>query len=156
MELTEVIIREASLDDLQDLLKFEQEIIRAERPFDPTIRESPVNYYDLKALLLDEQVGVYVAEYNGRVISSGYGMARMARHYLDHEEYAYLGFMYTVPEFRGQGVNQMILKALQGWAKEMGFIELRLTVYDGNHPAIRAYEKAGFQKHIIEMRLREK
>ena len=156
MELTEVIIREASLDDLQDLLIFEQEIIRAERPFDPTIRQSPVNYYDLKALLLDKKVGVYVAEYKGRVISSGYGMARKARHYLDHEEYAYLGFMYTVPEFRGKGVNQMILKALQEWASEMGFIELRLTVYDGNDPAIRAYEKAGFQKHIIEMRLREK
>lgn len=156
MELTQVIIREASLDDLQDLLEFEQAIIRAERPFDPTIRESPVNYYDLKALLLDEKVGVYVAEYKGKVISSGYGMARKARHYLDHQEYAYLGFMYTVPEFRGKGVNQMVLKALQKWAKEMGFIELRLTVYDGNLPAIRAYEKAGFQKHIIEMRLREK
>lgn len=156
MEITDVIIREAKLEDLQELLIFEQEIISAERPFDPTIRQPPVNYYDLKALLLDDKVGVYVAEYKGRLISSGYGMARKARHYLDHEEYAYLGFMYTVPEFRGKGVNQMILKALQEWAKQMGLKEMRLTVYDGNLPAIRAYEKAGFQKHIVEMRLREK
>ncbi|MGB5500466.1 MAG: GNAT family N-acetyltransferase, partial [Maribacter sp.] len=31
--------------------------------------------------------------------------------------------------------------------------EIRLTVYDENHAAIRAYEKVGFKKHIIEMRL---
>ena len=156
MKLTDVIVRKARMDDLQELLRFEQEIISAERPFDPTIRPSPVNYYDLNTLLVDDNIGVYVAEYDGSIISSGYGMTRRARHYLDHEEYAYLGFMYTVPKFRGKGVNKMILKALQGWAKQMGLIELRLTVYDDNLPAIKAYEKAGFQKHIIEMRLREK
>ncbi|MBT8311993.1 MAG: GNAT family N-acetyltransferase, partial [Flavobacteriaceae bacterium] len=129
--------------------------IEAERPFDPTIRQPPVKYYDLKALLLDEHVGVFVAEYNGMLVSSGYGMARKARSYLDHEEYAYLGFMYTLPEYRGKGINQRILRALQDWAKSMGLIELRLTVYEDNLPAVKAYEKAGFRKHIIEMRLRE-
>lgn len=155
MNISAVIIREARLQDLPELLGFEQKLIEAERPFDPTIRQPPVNYYDLKALLLDEQVGVYVAEYKGMLVSSGYGMARKARHYLDHEEYAYLGFMYTLPEFRGKGINQMILKALQDWAKSMGLNELRLTVYEDNLPAVKAYEKAGFRKHIVEMRLRE-
>ncbi|MBT8323441.1 MAG: GNAT family N-acetyltransferase, partial [Eudoraea sp.] len=88
-------------------------------------------------------------------VSSGYGMARKARSYLDHEEYAYLGFMYTLPEYRGKGINQRILRALQDWAKSMGLIELRLTVYEDNLPAVKAYEKAGFRKHIVEMRLRE-
>ncbi|MBT8179057.1 MAG: GNAT family N-acetyltransferase [Eudoraea sp.] len=150
-----VIVREARLEDLPELLEFEQKLIEAERPFDPTIRQPPVKYYDLKALLLDEHVGVYVAEYDGMLVSSGYGMARKARSYLDHEEYAYLGFMYTLPQYRGKGINQRILRALQDWAKSMGLIELRLTVYEDNLPAVKAYEKAGFQKHIIEMRLRE-
>ncbi|MBT8206386.1 MAG: GNAT family N-acetyltransferase [Eudoraea sp.] len=153
--MSAVIVREASLEDLPELLEFEQKLIEAERPFDPTIRQPPVKYYDLKALLLDEHVGVFVAEYNGMLVSSGYGMARKARSYLDHEEYAYLGFMYTLPEYRGKGINQRILRALQDWAKSMGLIELRLTVYEDNLPAVKAYEKAGFQKHIIEMRLRE-
>ncbi len=155
MNLSEVIIREARLEDLSELLKFEQQLIKAERPFDPTIRPDPVNYYDLKALVLNEHIGVYVAEYGGKLVSSGYGRARKARNYLDHEEYAYLGFMYTLPEFRGKGINQMILSALQDWAKKMGLSELRLTVYEDNQPAVKAYEKAGFQKHIVEMRLRE-
>ncbi len=156
MDINAVTIREARPEDLKTLLDFEQEVIKAERPFDPTIRQPPVNYYDLKALLLDKEVGVYVAEYEGKLVSSGYGMVRKARHYLDHENYAYLGFMYTLPEFRGKGINQMILDALKAWAKKMGLIELRLTVYEDNLPAIRAYEKAGFRKHIVEMRMREK
>ena len=155
MDIKAVIIREAKLEDLNTLLEFEQEIIKAERPFDPTIRQPPVKYYDLEALINDKEVGVFVAEYQGKLVSSGYGRVRKARHYLDHETYAYLGFMYTVPEFRGKGINQLILKALRGWAKNMGLIELRLTVYEDNLPAIRAYEKVGFSKHILEMRMRE-
>ncbi|MCE2611462.1 GNAT family N-acetyltransferase [Flavobacteriaceae bacterium D16] len=154
--MSDVIVREASLDDLQDLLRFEQELIQAERPFDPTIRPSPLLYYDLEKLIQDKKVGVYVAEYKGKLISSGYGMARKARHYLDHKEYAYLGFMYTDPNYRGQGVNSKVLSVLKEWANKRGLMELRLTVYDENIAAINAYEKAGFQKHIIEMRLREK
>ena len=155
MDINAVIIREARLEDLSTLLEFEQEIIKAERPFDPTIRQPPVNYYDLRALLSDKEVGVFVAEYEGKLVSSGYGRARKARHYLDHESYAYLGFMYTIPELRGKGINQLILKALRGWARKMGLTELRLTVYEDNLPAIRAYEKVGFSKHIVEMRMRE-
>lgn len=155
MQLSEVTVREANLDDLRDLLRFEQDLIEAERPFDPTIRTGPLHYYDLEKLIRDENIGVYVAEYRGKLISSGYGMARKARHYLDHEDYAYLGFMYTDPEYRGRGVNFMVLDALKKWAKQQGLTELRLTVYDENIPAVKAYEKAGFEKHIIEMRLRE-
>jgi ribosomal protein S18 acetylase RimI-like enzyme len=32
--------------------------------------------------------------------------------------------------------------------------ELRLEVYSDNFAAVGAYERAGFSKHIIEMRLR--
>ena len=156
MELSDVIVREAMRKDLQELLRFEQELIEAERPFDPTIRPSPLYYYDLEKLIQDKDIGVYVAEYKGKLISSGYGMARKARHYLDHDEYAYLGFMYTDPDYRGKGVNFMVLNALKDWARKQGLTELRLTVYDENIPAVKAYEKAGFQKHIVEMRLREK
>ncbi|MEN8788448.1 MAG: GNAT family N-acetyltransferase [Flavobacteriaceae bacterium] len=148
-------IREAVLSDLETLLTFEKELIKAERPFDECIRQDPVHYYDLKSLIEDKEVVVVVAEYKGRILSSGYAYSKKARSYLDHENYAYLGFMYTIPEFRGKGVNLMIIDSLSDWASKKGLSELRLTVYDENQPAIRAYEKAGFKKHIIEMRLRK-
>lgn len=146
-------IRPALLSDLPVLQKFEQGVIQAERPLDPTIKKDPVHYYDLESMILDKDVAVIVAEYEDRIVASGYGMAKRARHYLDHTYYAYLGFMYTNPEFRGKGVNQKILSTLKDWAISRDLTEIRLTVYEDNPGALRAYEKFGFKRHIIEMRL---
>jgi GNAT superfamily N-acetyltransferase len=94
-----------------------------------------------------------VIEADGIVIASGYALIKTARPYLNHEEYAYLGFMYTHPDYRGKGVNQLVVEELKKWASTKGMKEIRLTVYDDNIPAIKAYERVGFKKHIIEMRL---
>ena len=153
--MKEFLVRKAGPDDLEVLLKFEQELIRAERPFDECIREDPVVYYDLKNLVEDEGVMVVVAESDGQIIGSGYAREADARSYLDHRKYAYLGFMFTAAQYRGIGVNQAIIDELASWALSRGLNELRLTVYDENTPAIKAYEKAGFKKHIVEMRLRK-
>ena len=148
------VLREANEQDIPTLLAFEQEIIRVERPFDPTIKADPVSYYDIAVYVTDPNVGVYVVDYHGQVVSSGYAKARPARHYLDHDQYAHLGFMYTHEDHRGKGLNQMIVDALIQWARDHNLMEIRLTVYDDNAPAIRAYEKVGLKKHIIEMRTR--
>lgn len=149
-----LIIREATLQDLPVLLDFEQALILAERPFDKTIKEDPVSYYDIREYILRDDVVVVVAELQGEVVSSGYVHAKTARPYLDHDTYAYMGFMYTLPEFRGKGINKKIVSHLKTWALENGLNEVRLTVYHDNLPALKAYEKAGFETHITEMRMR--
>lgn len=148
-----VLIRPAVLADLEMLLTYEQELINAERPFDPTIRSGSLNYYDLRQLILNIEAIVVVAVAEGKIISTGYGIPKRGRHYLDHTHYAYLGFMYTHPSYRGRGVNKRILQELQKWAYSNKLYEIRLTVYSDNLPALAAYEKAGFKKHIIEMRM---
>ncbi len=72
--------------------------------------------------------------------------------HLQHPQHAYLGFMYTAPAHRGKGVNQEIMIVLEEWSKSQGITEMRLDVYHSNTQAIHAYEKAGFVKHMIEMR----
>ena len=151
--MNDVFVKKATLDDLQVLLEFEQGVIAAERPYDPTLAESPISYYDLPGLISSDDAEVVVAVTGSQIIGCGYALVKKARHYLDHEDYAYLGFMYTHPEFRGKRVNSRILEVLKLWSAEKGLTEIRLTVYDENQSAIRAYEKNGFKKHIIEMRL---
>lgn len=148
-----VKIRTATLDDMDLLLVFEQGVIKAERPFDVTLGADPITYYNLEELILSNDASLVVAEIKGKIIGSGYALLKPARHYLNHEFYSYLGFMFTLPEYRGMGVNTKIIENLKQWSYSKGLKELRLTVYDENHGAIRAYEKAGFKKHIIEMRL---
>ena len=61
--------------------------------------------------------------------------------------------MFVIPEYRGRGVNQMIVEELFAWARSQDIDEVRLEVYAENAAAIRAYQKAGFKKNLLEMRL---
>ena len=61
--------------------------------------------------------------------------------------------MFVPEKHRGNGYNQLVLDALLSWCKERNIFEIRLDVYDVNTAALRAYEKAGFKKHLINMRL---
>ena len=151
--MKEFVVRPATMSDLDVLLRFEQGVIKAERPFDPTLAADPISYYDLKKLIESEDAQVLVVTKSNVIVASGYARIKAARHYLDHELYSYLGFMYTRPDFRGKGINKIIIDALKKWSAAKGLKEIRLTVYDENRDAIRAYEKVGFKKHIIEMRL---
>ena len=49
--MNEIKIRKALLGDLEQLLVFEQDLIKTERPFDLTLKPDPINYYDLESLL---------------------------------------------------------------------------------------------------------
>ena len=148
-----VQVRDAKSTDVPTLLSFEQALIRAERPFDPTIANDPVSYYDIASYVTDPEVKVLVAEIDKKLVASGYALKKEARHYLDHKWYGYLGFMYTDHNYRGRGINQKITQGLIAWCRKNGLHEIRLTVYDENESAVNAYLKSGFEKHIIEMRL---
>jgi ribosomal protein S18 acetylase RimI-like enzyme len=149
-----MIIREAVESDLEQLYQFEQGVIAAERPFDPTLKPGTINYYDLRGLINSPDSQLIVAEVDGKLIASGYARIEKSEEYLQHERHAYLGFMFVVEEYRGRGINKRIVGELQKFALSKNVDELRLEVYYPNNAAIRAYEKIGFSKHMIEMRIK--
>lgn len=151
--MSNVKIRPARVDEIDILLSFEQGIVSAERPFDSTLKEGEIHYYDLIDLIESPIAEVVVAEIDGELIGSGYALIKEAKPYLKHTHYAYLGFMYVKPEYRGQGVNKAILQTLQQWAIGQNIREIRLEVYEENIVAKKAYEKAGFKGNLLEMRL---
>ena len=55
-------------------------------------------------------------------------------------------YTFTVhPRWRGRGVGRAMLEFASRYAAEQGAKALRLDVYEGNLPAIRLYESAGFR-----------
>ena len=150
--MIELKIRKASIVDLEQLLAFEQDLIKTERPFDPTVKPEPVNYYDLKAMLTAPDVEVVVAVADNKIIGSGYARIEKSKPYLIHSHHAYLGFMYVLPEYRGQGINKKIMDVLKDWGALQNITEFRLEVYYENASAIKAYEKFGFSRYFLEMR----
>lgn len=150
--MAEIMIRKATMEDFESLRVFEQAVISAERPFDQTLKASSTNYYDIPELINADHIELLVGEIDGSLIASGYARIEFAKPYLQHIHHAYLGFMYVLPEYRGKGVNKMIIDGLTSWAKSRDILELRLDVYHLNESAIKAYEKVGFAKHMVEMR----
>jgi ribosomal protein S18 acetylase RimI-like enzyme len=104
-------------------------------------------------MITDDDVFVAVAECNGELVGSGYARIENGKPYLKHKIYAYLGFMYVKENSRGKGVNKLIIDALNEWICACGIDEVRLDVYVDNPGAIRAYEKAGFKGHLLNMRM---
>jgi GNAT superfamily N-acetyltransferase len=151
--MNDVIIRKATLNDLATLLVFEQGVISAERPFDPTLKTIHTNYYDIEKMISATDVELVVAELGTELIGSGYARIENAKPYLQHRQHAYLGFMYVVPNHRGKGINKMIIETLAKWAAAKNITELRLDVYHQNESAIKAYERVGFARHMIAMRM---
>lgn len=146
--------RPARIGDLATLYEFEQGIVEAERPWDPTLQEGHINYYDIKEMIEEKDTEVIVAEVDSELVGSGYVKLKTAAAYLKYEKYAYVGFMFVKPQYRRQGISQTIIQKLTTWAKSRNVDELRLGVYNDNLIALAAYEKLGLKKHLIEMRMK--
>ena len=145
--------RPATIADLPMLLQFEQGIISTERPYNPTIKAEDTSYYDIGALIQRSDAEVVVGLYNQEIIASGYALIKQATPEFTYNSYVHLGFMYVSPKYRGRGINRLLIEQLKDWARKQNVLEIRLRVYTENEAAIRAYEKVGFKKLMVEMRL---
>lgn len=149
-----MIIRPAHIEDLPTLLDFEQGIIETERPMDVTLKtEEKINYYDLSEYIKSNHTEVVVAEVDGHIVGSGYGQIRNRKEFFKQDTMGYIGFMFVKNEFRGQGISQKIIQYLSDWFTKQDITEIQLDVYNQNPNAIKAYEKAGFEKYLVRMRM---
>lgn len=151
--MTPIQIRKATEKDLEILLSFEQGVVEAERPFDNSLKDGTIHYYDLPELIRSDKAEVLVAIVDDLIVGSGYAKILKAKSYRKFEEYAYLGFMYVRPKYRGRGINQTVLHHLIDWSKQQSLTEVRLEVYDENIIAKNSYLKKGFKPNLLEMRL---
>ena len=148
-----IVLRKATPEDLPVLLTFEACIVETERPFDVTLKDDEIHYYDIAYMIAAPHVEVVVAVAGLEIVGSGYARIEDSKVYLKHPQHAFLGFMYVKPAYRGLGINQQIIGALKQWGIQQGITEFRLDVYHENDAAIKAYEKAGFAKLLVTMRM---
>ena len=148
-----VNIRKAQLSDLDKLFEFEQGVIASERPFDKSLKDSEITYYDLEKLIINNNSQLVVAIHEGKLIASGYALLKKSRPFEKHDYFSYLGLMFVEPQYRRKGVNKQIIDSLIKWSKSKGIVEIRLDVFEQNQSAVLAYEKLGFNKTLVKMTL---
>ena len=149
----EVKIREAVTEDTDYLYRIEQKLINEERPYNASTKETNAKYYEIEKLIADEKTLLLIAEVEKIRVGSGYAQIRKSKNYLNHKNEAYLNFMYVESEYRGRGINRIIVNDLISWSRPKGIRNFYLDVYSGNVSAISAYKKIGFTESLIEMKL---
>ncbi|ELR13918.1 acetyltransferase, GNAT superfamily protein [Acanthamoeba castellanii str. Neff] len=63
------------------------------------------------------------------------------------EEFWVVEFVATKPEFRRQGVNNLLMQAALAKGRQLGYTKAQITVLSDNTAAIKAYEKVGFSEY---------
>lgn len=148
-----ILIRSATLSDLETLLKFEQGVIEAEKPLDPFLGNGELFYYNIPELISATHIHLIVAISKDEIVGCGYVRHEKSKHYHKNPKHGYIGFMYVKPKFRGQRISALILDNLKNWAKQKELKELRLDVYSNNIGALKSYERFGFTKSLLNMRM---
>lgn len=150
---TNIEIRKAYIADLEELRLFEQGVIKYERPFAPNLKTDPIQYYNLRKLIEEENSNLLVAVIGDEIVGSGYLTICDSEPFKKPEKYAYLGFMFVKSEYRGKGINGKIIDSLINLAKKRNITEVQLDVYAENQSALKAYKKKGFKSDLLKMRL---
>ena len=151
--MSEISIRTATLQDLETLLEFEQGVITAERPLDPFLGDGKLSYYNIPELISNKDIYFIVATSNDQLVASGYLRIENSKHYHKNPKHGYIGFIFVKPAFRGNKISNLILESLKNWAVKKDIKELRLDVYSNNSAAIKSYERFGFTKILVNMKM---
>jgi ribosomal protein S18 acetylase RimI-like enzyme len=151
--MSTIKIRSANLNDLETLLAFEQGVVAAEKPLDTFLGTGKLTYYDIPELITDENTHFIVAISNEELVGSGYIKIENSNSYHKNSKHGYIGFIFVKPSYRGKKISSLVLESLKNWAKEKDLKELRLDVYSNNSNAIKSYDRFGFTKSLVNMRI---
>lgn len=98
----------------------------------------------VSALLSDENKGIYfVAEENKRII----GQLMITVEWSDwrNKPIWWVQSVYVLNAWRKKGVFTRLLEKVKEMARQQGVAFLRLYAYQNNTPALRVYQKSGWQ-----------
>ena len=154
-EATRVDIRRATLDDLNTLVQLRLDFLTdlgSLRTAADRARLSEANREYLAKTLPTGECVAWLAEVGSRTVATGwltfFERPPLGRNPRGLE--AYIMNMYTIPEWRGQGISTALLQEIIAYAKSAGAPRVWLHATPAGRPI---YEKAGFVPNTREMEL---
>jgi GNAT superfamily N-acetyltransferase len=135
-----ITIRQGRIQDLEDFVELLKELfsIEADFNFDAVLQGK-----GLTRILEDNSGGscIMVAEGGGRVI--GMCSAQMLISTAEGGPAALIEDMVVFPEYRGKGIGESLLSAIESWSVQKGATRMQLLADKNNCPALDFYMKNG-------------
>ncbi len=147
----EALIREATADDYEALCEPFDEVDALHRDHLPHLFRKPTDpvreqaYF--RGLIMDENVGLFLAEVNGSAAGFVHGVVRdaPALPIFVPRRYAVVDNLGVKSDFRGSGIGRMLIQQIHAWAIAKGASAIELNVHAFNTGAIRFYRKLGYE-----------
>ncbi len=148
-------IREATMDDFEQLFKLKLESKEDERKHNKTllpIEKVKENYRDyLERDIKGEWRAVFIAIEDNRPIGMIIGRIYRSLRVTGYERRGSIGNLYVTEKYRKKGVAKKLLEALTQWFRSREATGLTLTVYKSNRSLIDMYKKFSFKDQSINM-----
>lgn len=151
-------IRKATSQDYDELCVVMDQIDALHRDNAPHLFQKPtgpVRDRDyILGLLADENVGLFVAEQEGKLVGFVHVVIRDAPAVpiFVPRRYAIIDSIAVREEYRGQGIGHALMAPAHDWAIAKGATSVELNVYEFNKHAIAFYQALGYEIQAHWMR----
>ena len=152
--MSDVLIRQATLDDIPALLRHRQGMYEDMGYSDPVALSAMVSTCKpyLAAALANGSLRGWLASAGEQIVAGGVVLiSPWPSHPYDGQcRRATILNMYTDPRYRRQGIAGRLMQTMIDWCREEGFVHVTLHASDKGRPL---YESLGFES-TNEMRLK--
>jgi ribosomal protein S18 acetylase RimI-like enzyme len=100
----------------------------------------------LREFLAEPSLGKAWIFSDGATIA-GYIVLTLGYSFEYHGRDAFVDELYVEPQYRRRGIGREALKFVDEQARTMGVTALHLEVDHGNYPALKLYQRAGYEHH---------
>ena len=152
-----ISVRKATTNDYNTLCELFDEIDALHRDNLPHLFQKPSGsvreqeYYS--GLIADENVGLFVAETDGKLVGFVHAIVRYTPAFpvFVPRRYAIVEGIVVKSEFQNHGIGRILMGKIQEWAIVKGALSIELNVYEFNETAISFYERLGYQTFSRKM-----
>lgn len=152
------LIRKATAADIPSLQKLLGQVLEIHAAIRPDLFKSGTRKYtfeELQAILADDDKPVFVGEEDGQIL--GYVFCQRQRPafsttMVSHDT-LYIDDLCVDENARGKHIGTQLFEHVRQYAKDKGYYNITLHVWEGNDSARSFYEKSGFgyQSFTMEM-----
>ena len=153
----EIIIRQATAEDYEDLCTIIDEVDTLHRDRMPYMFQKPPGPVRDKeyilGLLADDNVGLFIAEIEGQVVGFVHVLVRDTPPWptLVPRRRAFIDSLAVGQEFLRHGIGRALMNRAHAWAVAKGAVDVELNVFEFNQPALAFYRALGYETFTRRM-----
>ncbi|MFX0094355.1 MAG: GNAT family N-acetyltransferase [Candidatus Hodarchaeota archaeon] len=150
-------IRQATKDDIDGIVELKGQLadyhIEIDTYYKPGLEMRKEYKAQLIPLFERENVKIFVAEAENKVISYFIGTIEPSKPFIVPNEIGRIADAFVAEKYRGSGIGKQIFKKIIDWFRQNQINYVELSVDSRNKTGLNAWQKLGFKEYMKKMRL---